>query len=264
MTWNDAIPAVTNSIAADIPDIEENFQELLWSSLNRSQFTYNGGATAYTVKAKAALYSCKDKFCYWTTELTTAAIGAPAASTWYYLYLDYSGITSGTAITNSEFAWSDTAPTFDTTYRGWYNGDDRCIFAVLTDGTPSNIKEFFHYGNYFCFADEITSLAKGDIDTTWTDATLNAPGFCTMVNVKILGDPLSDATAVGLYWRTNGQTGTAGHLVLTLDADLFNGSMFTVVDVLTDSAQKIEVKMSGAGDHQAGVTTNGWYFPIGM
>jgi len=62
----------------------------LAGAFDRSQFTYNGDTTAYTIKCKAAQYFCKDKLCYWTSELTTSAIGTPAADTWYYLYLDYS------------------------------------------------------------------------------------------------------------------------------------------------------------------------------
>ncbi|MBV6343601.1 hypothetical protein HWQ67_18700, partial [Candidatus Magnetobacterium casensis] len=81
----------------------------------RPTFTYNGGSTAYTVKAKGAVYWCKDKLCHWDSELTTTAISTPVASTWYYLYLDYSAITEGTAVTATELIWSSTAPTYSNT-----------------------------------------------------------------------------------------------------------------------------------------------------
>jgi hypothetical protein len=66
-----------------------------YGAFDRAKFEYNGGTTAYTVKVNPAMYLCKDKYCWWDAVLTTGAIGTPAADTWYYLYLDYSEITSG-------------------------------------------------------------------------------------------------------------------------------------------------------------------------
>jgi len=135
----------------------------------RSYFTYNGGATAYTIKVSGGKYWCKDKYCYWDSELTTGAIGSPASDDWFYLYLDYSAITSGTAITNSEFLWADTEPAFNHTYNGWYNGDDLCIFAVLCNSAPDNILDFYHDGGALVlFDNDINDYASGDPGTDWS------------------------------------------------------------------------------------------------
>ena len=74
-TWNENHPALANQISDDVPDIKENLEFLaLWAKGRRGLFTYNGGTTAYTVKVKSAYYYCKDKVCWWGSELTTIAI----------------------------------------------------------------------------------------------------------------------------------------------------------------------------------------------
>lgn len=235
----------------------------LYDFMQRAIFTYNGGTTAYTVKAKTAKYFCKEKYCFWTSELTTNAIGTPAANTLYYLYLDYSAITSGTAITSSELIWSTTAPSWNTIYRTWMNGDDRCIFSALTNGTPNNILEFFHDGgNKVLWADQIAELGDTDIDTTWIDVDIktSVPGFSTKaeMNFKII---YIDSTSAG-YWRTNDQAGATGHVIGYASVNVTQA--YNTMDVITDSAQIIEVKMSASNDNQMGVRTSGWYFPVGM
>ena len=260
-TWNEDIPALANTIGADVPDIKENLEFLaLWAKERRSIFTYNGGTTAYTVKVKSGYYYCKDKVCWWDAELTTDAIGTPGASDWYYLYLDNSAITSGTEITKDELIWSNTEPAWNTTYAGWYNGDDRCIFAALTNAAPDNILEFFHDGNLIVFADLIINAEASDIDTDWTDVTLSAPKFATEILVTFFMQ-YEDGTAIG-YWRTNGQTGTTGHLY----GCVAEGSTLSYNEspVLTDGSQIIEIVHSASNDSRSSVYTDGWYFPIGL
>ena len=260
-TWNEDIPALANTIGADVPDIKENLEFLaLWAKERRSIFTYNGGTTAYTVKVKSGYYYCKDKVCWWDAELTTDAIGTPGASDWYYLYLDNSEITSGTEITKDELIWSNTEPAWNTTYAGWYNGDDRCIFAALTNAAPDNILEFFHDGDLVVFADRIEDLAATDIDDTWTDVTLTIPKFAKVAQVTLrlhYGDGATDSS-----WRTNGQTGTTGHSWGYVSSD--DGKHYNTLIVIADSTQKIEVKNSNHTSGTTGLITIGWFFPIGL
>jgi len=232
--------------------------------VQRSKFTYNGGATAYTVKVGAGCYYVKGKLAKWVSELTTGAIGTPAATTRYYLYLDYSAITSGTPITATELIWSDTAPTYSHTYGGLYNGDDLCIFGVFTGAGPANILEFFHDGgDYVLWANgflETSSLAPS---TTWTDLDMasSMPAFATkaLCNFRLT---YIDAS-VTAYWRTNGQAGTAGHRIGTVVVDVANYESVSEI-IITDSAQIIEFKYDGATTNQIIVTVQGWFFPGGM
>jgi len=232
--------------------------------MNRAQFTYNGGATAYTVKVKPATYQVKDKFAYWASEITTNAISSPAANDWYYLYLDYSAITEGTAVTKDELIWSNTEPSWSNAYAGWYNGDDRCIFAVRTNAAPDNILEFFHDGDLVVFAGEITDRAQADLDDVWTDVTLTIPKFTNRAEVGFYTASQSDVNHSYLRWRTDGQTNTTGHTVhYTAATDSYSGSPLNTLTVITSAAKKIEIKQSISGDHQTAVKTQGWYFSIG-
>jgi hypothetical protein len=227
----------------------------------RSIFTYNGGATAYTVKAKGAVYACKEKYCYWTSELTTNAIGSPVASTWYYLYLDYSAITSGTAITATELIWSSTAPSWSDSLRGWYNGDDRCIFAVRTNGTPNNILEFFHEGDYVLKADITTDYSAADPGTDFSaEVTLVIPSFARRAVCTFVGTYVDGVST--FFWRTEGQTGTTGHSVGAVYVD--SQKSYNSTDVICSSNMKIDVKSNGDNADTISVNSEGWYFPIGM
>jgi len=265
MTWNEDIPALGNAISSDVPDIKENLEFLaLWLKERRSTFTYNGGTTAYTIKCKPAYYYCKDKVCWWDAELTTGAISSPVKDDWYYLYLDHSGITSGTEITNSELLWSSTEPAWSDTYAGWYNGDDRCIFAVRTNSTPSNILEFFNSGDYVRYANYITDQAATNItDATWypvAGLALTMPVFSLLANVYIEGLYVSASSAIKV--RTNGQTGSTGQGIGNLSSN--NYSVQIVLPIITDSSQKIQVYKSGTSSNTVAVYTNGWYFPAGI
>jgi|GEM_PF-2735800 len=252
---------------AGIDDAIATAGQVTWA-YQRPQFSYNGGVTAYTVNVGAAAYYCKDKYAYWDSELTTSAISTPAANTHYYLYLDYSAITSNTEITADELIWSTTAPSWNGTYKGRYNGDDRCIFAAKTDDTPTNILEFWHDGgDLVMLADEIEILPRTDIDTTWTDVTTGIPGFSIKAMVTFVADtPATTANTGRGYWRTNGQTGNTGHRI---GQAFYNGAEWMVttvnsIPVMTDVDGIFEVKYSLSQAHTLEAYLNGWYFPAGM
>jgi len=226
----------------------------------RPYFTYNGGATAYTIKAAGGQYWCKDKYCYWNSELTTAAIGSPAADDWFYLYLDYSAITSGTAITNSEFLWADTEPAFNHTYNGWYNGDDLCIFAVLCNSVPNNIVEFFHDGgSLVSYYDEIPDYTNADPGTDFsTEVTFSAPSFVRRVKCYFLTTYVDGAPGYS-YWRnTDSAAGTI--IVGTVAAGTTKSTMESVV--YCNASSKIDIAVSA--NDTVSVQTLGWYLPSGI
>jgi hypothetical protein len=226
----------------------------------RPTFSYKDADEIYV---DAGWYNVSDKWAGWASQLTVQLAGA-AANTRYYVYLDYSGITSGTAVTASEVIYSTSAPSWSHALRGWYNGSDRCIFSVLTDSN-GNIKEFFHDGDFVMYADEITDRADADLDTTWTDVTLSIPGFSKRAAVMMYSTSSVNATSCILYWRTNGQSGSTGHRVIdTYYTNVSAARYHNSANVITDSSQKIEVKHSVAGTQTCAVYTNGWFLPVGM
>lgn len=279
---NDDIPAVGNQILADVADIEENlefhkdvFQNFMdgWSNTDatagtwlppnayyrRPVFSYNGGTTAYTYKVSGGEYMCKDKYCYWNSELTTTAVGSPTADTWYYLYLDYSAITSSTAITNSELVWSSTAPTFNHQYKGWYNGDDRCIFAVQTNSTPDNLIEMWHDGgSLLTYADSAADRAYDTISSGWASHALTLPDFGDGAKALVTFFCYDNSGNTYLYYRKEGSSASQGSLIArVLDAYFGN-----TVEVYVGSSQEVDLNPDGA--MYLGIHTNGFFMPGGM
>jgi len=235
------------------------------SVIQRSIFTYNGGATAYTIKTKSGRYYCKDKYCYWNAEVTTNAIGTPGASDWYYLYLDYSAITSGTEITATELIWSNTEPAWSSTYGAWMNGDDLCIFADKTNAGPTNILEFFPDGDFVLYADSIVDNVAQDIASNWSSGvTLTVPIFAR--KVKCFFQYKYIDTDQGAYWRRGQQTGTIGHRIGDVSNSAAPSNLYcsNTIDVICCETLDIDVKDAGAATNTLAVETLGWYFPIGM
>lgn len=183
---------------------------------------------------------CAGKVCYWNSQLTYD-VGSPAVSTWYYLYLDYSEITSNVEITITEIITSTTAPTYSHSLKGYYNGNDRCIGCFLTDGS-GNITKFYwdKTGEYF-WDDRVLSLSSGS-QTTFTDVDLSAsvPNLGDMA-VNLLVFIRGTATQSSGVVRKNGQTVT----------DIWTGTIIIAADIYneiwrqTDSSQIIEYVISG-------------------
>lgn len=183
------------------------------------------------------------------------------SSRWQYLYLDDSAIvTAGTnVLTASEFVNSETAPIYSAAKLGFYNGNDRCIFAVRL-GASDNILEFFHEGEFVQYGDRITSRTTSDLDTTWEDVTLILPSFSRMGQATFILNASLSSSSARAYWRTNGQTSTNGHVLSYASSSTIPATDHTQI-VVTDTSQVIEVKYSSTGFHQMGVVTDGWFFP---
>lgn len=214
------------------------------------------------ININPGVYEVNGKIVYWDSQLTSD-IGSPSVSDWYYLYLDDSEISASGIITTAKLIWANTEPSWSASKHGWYNGNDRCIFAVLTDGS-SNIVEFFHDGDLVSFCDRIIDLDLTDIDATWTDVTLTIPKFTTKALITGCVFANGDVNPADGTWRTDGQTAAIGHyLGRYCDEDKVQ-IIINQSSVISSTAQKIEVKMGAAGDHQIGIYTDGWYFPIGM
>jgi len=299
-TWNTDKPALTNQISVDIPDIEENLQELhdvieaitngtlgtttaadfvvdkitdasvsdeavgqhIPGLVIRPKFTWKDANEIYISPGIYHHHGTTEQLVYWDAQLTYQFANL-AVSDFSYLYLDDSAIvTAGTnVITASELIDSTTEPAWSEAKHGWYNGEDRCICAVLTDGS-SNILEFFHDGDLVVYADQIAELALTDIDTTWTDVNLasSVPKFTTKA-VATFRTNYTDGNAE-ISWRINGQTGTSGHFVCRSTTN--NRQPANTINIITDASQIIEVVHSSSNANTIAIWANGWYFPYGM
>ena len=162
----------------------------------------------------------------------------------------------------SKFINSTTEPAWSDSKHDWYNGADRCLFAVSTDA-DSELVEFFHTGgNYVLYATSIESLEATDIDTTWTDVTLTRPIFAQEAECTFFG-AWGDGAANNLYWRTNGVVNTAAYHAVGV-SHTSNQRPTNTVRVITDADGKIEVGHALSNTCTIAVHTNGWYFPTCM
>lgn len=185
---------------------------------------------------------------------------------WHYIYLDYSVIAAGATngkhfvpLTAAMFYNHTTEPTWDNTYHGWYNGNDRCIAAFRT-GASANVLEFFHEGDLILWADQIAIITATDIDTTWTDETMIIPVFSKRALVRFTSQYVDGASV--LYWRTNGQSGTTGHQTCTVGAAATTENQ--TVTVYTDASGMIEIKHSDSNANTTAIQQNGYYFGDGL
>lgn len=221
---------------------------------NRPSFVYKDADEIYV---NPGFYDVDGKYATWASQLTVKLSDADA-STWYYLYLDYSGITSGTALTASEFLFSTTAPSWSNAKLGYYNGSDRCCFAVLTNGS-SNIREFNHDGgNYVGYVSRFTDRTEANLTTTFTDVTLTAPGFCGAVEVLISNRDANNGLVNTLYRKNGSSESTGLQIINGVGGDVeawYSGKLFT------DTSQIIELKHNTGTNRKCAVYSVGWYFP---
>jgi len=294
-TWNADKPAVGNQISADIPDIEENFQELhdvitaitngtlgtttaanfkvdnvttplIWLKDSRATFEYYDADEIYIHAGAYHHIGTVSQIVYWSSKLTSD-IGSPSASDWYYFYLDDSAIvTAGTnLLTATEFVWSNTEPAWSETKHGWYNGLDRCIFAVRTSSS-SNIVAFDHLGDLVFWRSVGASLTETNINTTWTEVDLSAkiPVFTTRAIAHARLYVKTADAEVWALWQPNDGTST-GSIIAGLSRIGTDQVMWVPnFEIYTDSSQVLEVKMSRAGADTLSLSVVGWYLPIGM
>jgi len=241
---------------------------LLYGQICRALF--ENGSSAYTLDVNPATYWCKDKLARWTTELTTAAAGSPSAGKKYCLFIDYSEISDGVALTDgtTQLYFDDVVPVWSDTYGQWMHPtatDDTCIFGIQCNATPDDFIEIIHDGgDFLTYADAITSYNKADVDTTPVDVTLDIPAFCTRASAILVSDPAGDANTITFYWKTTGQTGTTGHPFVRVRETQSNLTQYQATPVFTDASQQISIWASAGGSAEAGVLTDGYYFPRGM
>lgn len=229
-------------------------------SEQRAIFAY---ASDSVITITPGQYWCYDKFCKWAAALTSTQIatGSPTATDWYYLYLDYSEITSNTAIVAAKLIWSTTEPAWSSAYRGWYNGYDRCIFACRGNAAGTDIDKFYHDGgDYVVWDAEFADRAAADVGTDWADeVTLTIPLFSTRAQAHFRYVFVNAGSIAS--WRTDGSSGSGHTVGQVVDADDYSECTCTVI---TGAASKIDVKDADAATNTLAVSTQGWYFPAGM
>jgi hypothetical protein len=176
-----------------------------------------------------------------------------------YLYIDDSAVvTAGnTIITASELISSPTAPTLNTTKGGFYNGNDRCIYAFKQDASNNIYREgrIAQYGN------------PGTVRTDYTSQFVNVSGAAYgtgwhsyIFSADYLPRPCGPSgLAVGVYVQLGG-----GHSTIYVGPDTQNWDMFIVdspwfTNAPVNSSGQINVRSSYAHSSYTHIFyTRGW------
>jgi len=164
----------------------------------------------------------------------------------------------------------EAVPTYNESAKGWYFGTDasdsdlaydQCIFAAQENAGNTDFLDFNHDGGDLVGYDvAVVDRAKANLNTTWVDIILTAPGFCIKAHAQFNHSFGSGALSVGSY-RVNGSGGTGIAVTEVAGANVTDTSL---LPVFTDIAQTIEAKLSTTDDDTFGEQTVGWYFPRGM
>jgi len=284
----------SNSNAPIIPDVSGNGGKYLqvnsgatatqWGTIrnrgyvNRSNFTWSStsqiliGAGAYEVDDGSA----PETF-YWDSQLTfvlgsggsNASSSALGTSQWQYIYMDESAI-SASPLVAASFLNSTTAPTYSQSKHGWYNGSDRCIFAVYVNAS-GNIDKFYHDGaDHVMYADDYDTGVSVQGNQGWVDVTIQGPTFAESMEISFkLAQDGGFALSTTFYARVDGDSGT-GHLLGTVegggdateDEHVTNSKRFFV----NTSNRKIEINGASAATADGGCIPyiNGYFLPGGM
>jgi len=272
----DAIEALEAKVGVDSSTVttsfENMFDKLLLGFKNRARFAYKDADEICIYPASYDHRGTTNQILYWDSTLTfkfgsggsNEGSTNLAASDWFYVYLDDSAIVTAATnvITNSEIVAVTTEPAWSASKHGWYNGSDRCIFAVLTD-SDSHVLDFQQDGDFVQYDVQVTDLDAIDIDDTWTDETLTLPKFASEALCTFIGT--TTIPAVTGYWRKNGSSGTGHdvyHLPILFDLNLV--SYTGQFRVSCDSSQKIEVKHSSSNSCVMTIHTDGYFLPTGI
>jgi len=185
---------------------------------------------------------------------------------WWYIYIDDTDIQSNgnNLISGDDLYVSTTAPV--KSYNARYHPTstyDRCIFAYYNDQASVSIRDFYHDGGrYVEYWSTLGGMNFTDIDTSWTDVTVNMPDFGDNSQASVLfeGWRISN-DGNHLYHRKNGSD-SSGMRVGYVTTGVHRSQLSKTVTV--DINQKIEVRMESSGGSKMAVSTMGFFLPMGM
>jgi hypothetical protein len=284
----------SNTNAPTVPNITGNGLKYLqvnsgatatqWSSfqqkgyINRATFAYSSATQILIGSGEYELDDGSTPVNYsWDSQLTfvigsggsNAASSAAGTSQWQYLYMDDSNISASPLVAGS-FLNSTTAPTYNQSKHGWYNGSDRCIFGFYINSS-GNIDKFYHDGaDHVMYADDFDTGSNVGGNQGWVDVTVQGPAFADSMELtfKLSQDGDFDLSTT-FYARVDGDSGT-GHLLgsvegggdPTEDEHVSSSKRFFV----NPSNRMIEINGISNATADGGCITyiNGYFFPGGM
>lgn len=224
----------------------------------------------YIYPGCVALPGNTQKEVYWkaTISHTVATVGT---SGWHYLYIDDSTITTDRALDSGSFVVSQTKPTWSTTWGGWYNGSDKCIF-VFPVKVANTIYDFHMSGRDVLYDAPIAIQAATAIaNTSWVTRPCSGGTPCSSftVGTYITFQCNTNASATGIgYWyvRPGASTG-AGHHMGISRFTTGDSTMVANVNMLYMAVESVGIDyMCDDNDvnHTLAIDVNGYRLPDGM
>lgn len=182
-----------------------------------------------------------------------------------YVYIKASAVTAGVALTANEFIIDANVPSYDPIKRGWYNGDDRCIFTVDTTG---GLQKFWHNNDYVHYEDQVymgNTKANG-----WQVKDCHVPPIGpVMIQATVsLRSPATYSLASEFRIRSNSGNGhylgkvEAGSGGLDDEHVTANARQITYIE---SNQAKVQIfKSGGDAPNVANLYIDGFYLPNGM
>lgn len=119
----------------------------------------------------------------------TVAISSLTNNVWHYIYVS-APVNHGIVITSSDIVVSETAPTYNEIYKGWYDGSyNRCI-GFFKSNASGTMRFFKTDGFYYRFNNGTTKVNTSS--TGWTNITLDLPVFA---DIYLIGELIGNQTA---------------------------------------------------------------------
>jgi hypothetical protein len=261
-----AIPVEDTNSIFTATDVENVLVEIIRGTMvpgifSRPTFTITDDDTVTIGAGFHHHQGTTEQICYWDAALAYDPVSL-GTDDWSFIYLDDSAIVTAASpvITTTQLIDSTTAPTWSATKHGWYNSSDKCIGMVYADADGDLLEWFHDGGDFVMYAARQADRASAAIGTSWTDVTLTIPDICTRAKVQFQGSYAASTDT--MRWRTNGQTDTTGHIAcIVASTSVYCVNQMTVT---TDTSQKIEVVNNYGNGGQIAVSTDGFYFPVGM
>jgi hypothetical protein len=213
----------------------------------------------------------------WDSQLTyqfgsggsNAASDDLGVSEWHYLYVDDSALAGGsdTLLTNAQLINKTTAPTWNASEWGWYDGNDRCIGAFYSNSS-SQLDVFYQMDGSNRIEWDVWVNFGVSWSTSWQAQTLRIPALSTHLGAIMGVYANGGVTGYNHYVRTQGSASNGkrvGYNYNSGSGDNRRDNSVTVFDVIASTTQQIEYKNSSGSPGSSDILYQyGYMLPRGM
>jgi len=221
------------------------------NTIVRPKFEISGnvvsvGPGSYYIPSNSAFTS-------WDTTKAVSVGAGTGTYQWWYIYV---------SATTGDIFSSTTEPVESSV--GWFDSNDRCIFAVVQDGS-GNLVGINHDGSNYIMYENHIDIGNLASNTSWVPKNAVVPSFCDMSELTFYCDAYGASGQCVWYYRKGSDTTTLGHFVGTNNGSTSAFCINTMV-VYTGVGGHFEVMGSLAepNEYAMAVMSNGYFLPRGL